>query len=620
MIGVFACLVAKDERPIQERHPRAVAKLEAAIARRTLGATVQATGGFLAVHGCSVDPDGEMGHLQQRQSVGRSALDVVVAVSACLTNRARLADELGLNSDSRKEGDVIAAGYLRWGPEDLGTRLAGEYAMAIWDPAARRIICYRDKLGVRRLYYGSSSEPGVWVCSSSLSVLLQCGLVSGKYDGEYFRRYLIAGPPAFASAETPLAEMRCVRPGHFLMYADGVVREHRYWRPEMRPRARLRRREDYYELVRHLMTDAVRSRLPERGPIWMDLSGGMDSTSLVFLAHHLLRESEGSANRLVCRSIVHPSMPEYTELEFIRVAQETLNLDVRYETFEDIPLVAAPLDVPEVQPDEPTYRYLGLSENLTLRRRIAESGGQIHISGYGADNVFHPGTLLYMANLMKNLEFGRLYGDLRYWLDASDFTLYQLVVDKIIRPLFVRQRRIEATAVGPWLKSHANSEAAVYVEDTPLAEYRDAADTQAFHHICDGPKTVSFDHLFAVEGRFPFMDVDLVEGIMSFPPEERLQPPLPKGLLRGAMDQILPEVVLRKFHQPGGTMSLLLKLKRSRSDIRGFIGSSRLADMGLVAPGVLTEHFERIVQGDKGHLDSFAKWLTAEFWLRHSLE
>ena len=261
---------------------------------------------------------------------------------------------------------------------------------------------------------------------------------------------------------------------------------------------------------------------------------------------------------------------------------------------------------------------MGLAENLVLRQRIAESGGRIHISGYGADNVFHAGTLLYMGNLARRLELRRFYADLRYWLDASDFTLYQLVMEKMVQPHRVRRRLIDAEAVGPWIVGGGSGERAVYVDDPPLVEFCDAADTQAFHHICDGPKTVHFDHLFSeVEGRFPFMDADLVEGMMAIPPEERLRPPLPKGLLRGAMADVLPEMVLTKFHQPGGTMSLLLKLKRSAAHIRALIGRSHLADMGVVVPEVLREHFERIIQGDKSRVDSFVKWLTAEFWLCH---
>jgi asparagine synthase (glutamine-hydrolysing) len=79
---------------------------------------------------------------------------LIVVSDARLDNRAQLSATLGLEAQGRSttDAELIAHAYRRWGV-DCAAHLLGDFAFVVWDPAERRLLCIRDHMGARPLYY-----------------------------------------------------------------------------------------------------------------------------------------------------------------------------------------------------------------------------------------------------------------------------------------------------------------------------------------------------------------------------------------------------------------------------------------------------------------------------------
>src|SRR5262245_29134637 len=79
---------------------------------------------------------------------------IVVVADARIDNRDDLIAALGLAQTADHVGDheLIARAYEKWG-EECVAQLVGDFAFALWDPRRRRLLCARDPMGIRPLYY-----------------------------------------------------------------------------------------------------------------------------------------------------------------------------------------------------------------------------------------------------------------------------------------------------------------------------------------------------------------------------------------------------------------------------------------------------------------------------------
>lgn len=200
--------------------------------------------------------------------------DIRVVLDGYVANLDELREAVGIDGEPEA---LIALAYRRWGcsfPE----KLAGAFAIALWDERERLGLLVRDPIGVKPLYYAPwgdgvlfASEPKaifavdgfpVRLGPSSLSILLQ--------------------PRLARAGETPLRDLFEVRPGTMLACRPGSLREIRYWALRSAPH------EESYpatvEHVRALLEESVRGATRGQDRCAAMLSGGLDSTAVAALA------------------------------------------------------------------------------------------------------------------------------------------------------------------------------------------------------------------------------------------------------------------------------------------------------------------------------------------------
>jgi asparagine synthase (glutamine-hydrolysing) len=127
-----------------------------------------------------------------------------------LDNREELLGQLSHNlKDDDTDIAIIAAAVDHWG-ETTFSRIVGDWAMSIWDPARKELILARDYMGVRRLFYYATGPRVIW--SSQLEPLVFAGN-QFQLCNEYIAGYLALYPDPDL---TPYREIRSVAPGHFV--------------------------------------------------------------------------------------------------------------------------------------------------------------------------------------------------------------------------------------------------------------------------------------------------------------------------------------------------------------------------------------------------------------------
>ena len=213
------------------------------------------------------------------QPVTNETDDVVCVFNGELYNFQQLREELRDHS-IRGTGDtpVLPHAYEENGP-DFVRRLEGMFAFALWDRSRERLVLARDRLGKKPLVWTRLAD-GTLAFASELKALLRLPDVRRDVDMAALDAYLAL--QYVPGDSTGIAGIHRVPPGHMLLAEGESQRIERYWTPApaaLSPRSD----EDWLELVRAAVRDAVTERLAADVPLGALLSGGIDSSVVVSL-------------------------------------------------------------------------------------------------------------------------------------------------------------------------------------------------------------------------------------------------------------------------------------------------------------------------------------------------
>ena len=169
---------------------------------------------------------------------------------------------------SETDTEVILEAYREWG-EDCVRRFVGMWAFAIWDSHERRLLCSRDRFGVKPFYYRLDGDRLAF--ASEPRAFRHDRL---EPNPTVIRDYLEQSYLDHTD-ETFFAGIRSLPPAHNLTFDAKGLRLSRYWRLEPgEPPA------DPAEAVRAAFLDAIRLHLRSDVPVGTCLSGGIDSSAI----------------------------------------------------------------------------------------------------------------------------------------------------------------------------------------------------------------------------------------------------------------------------------------------------------------------------------------------------
>jgi asparagine synthase (glutamine-hydrolysing) len=443
-------------------------------------------------------------------------------------NRLDLADEFGLPAET----DVpvlLAEGYAVCGPS-LFERLRGDFALLLWDVGAGSGAVVRDQLGGRALYLHRVG--GAVAFATELADLIELLPSRPAPDDVAVAHWLL--PSVLPEERTLFAGVEEVPPATSLLLGPEGARACRYWAPRFEQQRGLSVAEASAQ-TRELLTRAVERRAGEAAGTGVLLSGGIDSASIAGISCGRLAEERRPRRAY---SAVFPRHPEIDEGPLIASVAAHNGLAATAIETEPGGLLAAAapyIETWQTPPPTPNLSFL-----RPLLDRAAADGVRVLQDGEGGDAVFW-----YSAPLVaERLRRGRL---LSAWSLAGSFPEYGVPTTWRRRLSQLRQwgrRRDFSPSPQPWLAIDPSLLEAR--EPEPLAAGAEWWTAKVAGILGPGSRmahdtTRRNGALSGIEPRHPLLDVDLIEGVLSFPPELAFERRFNRPVLREAVAGLVPD-------------------------------------------------------------------------------
>lgn len=461
--------------------------------------------------------------------VGDVRLDERDALVAALRGTRGADPALAAPPESTNDDLLVLAAYRAWGDAALG-RLRGDFSFAIWDAPRGRLVCARDGLGVRPLFFAALES--AFICSNSLTAVRAHPAVTRALHEPAVVSFLQWGFNVDTTTTT-FADIRRLAPGHAIAVtvAGGAGRPWRHWRfPEPAP-LRLRRDSDYVEQFRELLDAAVLDRL--RGPtVSIQLSGGLDSPALAATIHRV-------SPSVAIKAYTFTARWAFDDQEGRLAANVAAGVRAEHVIYDDVFTPLEHLDDAAFRTPEPLDEF----SIVPSRRLWADAAGHSRVMFIGEDGdaLLRPPGLLTTLGQWPLRDVLTSY--FRFVAIRRRLPHIGLWLQKRLRGVPIRW---PGPPLPPWVRADAADRAGVQQMPIPL-QHPSRPD---MHELLTGPlwqcvqETDAFDYMRQpVEVRWPLLDQRLIEFAAAIPPVPWCQK---KELLRVAFrDELPPEIIAR---------------------------------------------------------------------------
>ncbi|WP_242887284.1 lasso peptide isopeptide bond-forming cyclase [Actinomadura litoris] len=450
-----------------------------------------------------------------------------------------------------------------------------------------------DAAGLRLVFHARAG--GVTVAADRADTL--AALTGAALDERQVAARLL-WPLPHPLLHTPLWRgVEGVEPGaHLLVEPDGRAKTRRWWTaPEaVRPLATAA------DEVAAALTAAVDARTAGGGVVSCDLSGGLDSTSICFLA------ARGEAE--VVASTWPGRDPADEDLAWARRAAAHLpGVEHAVWPAEDASLVYEGLLEIDDPLDEPGIGVMDRARMLDHVPRLVARGSRLHLTGIGGDHVAWCSEAHYHGLLRRRplLALRRLRGfrALFDWPLApaaralADGRPYRRWLLDAAGDLRASARPTVAGALGwdtaprlfDWVTPEAAEAAAQVLREAartaePLAP--DRGQHLDLHSIRACTRIIrQWERMSARAGlpmASPFLDDRVIEACLAVRAEDRVTPWRYKPLLVAAMRGVVPAECLARANKAEASMDAADGLRAHSPDLMELCEDSRLARLGLV--------------------------------------
>ena len=518
-----------------------------------------------------------------------------------LYNLPELRRRLDLKTDTSSP-QVILEGYRRRG-EALFTQLNGDFAIVLQDRRLGRIIAARDPLSLRPLYYVKSR--GQYRFARSIDELLQIRDVKKSPNFRALRRFIHLR--AIGYEETLYEGIFRVPPAHILRIdRSGTPSLRRYWFPEeitLRYDLSIAEAAERFEA---LFGRAILRRKGALSETAFELSGGLDSSSVLVQASSLLPRKPLDAYSL--------TFPRYDcdESGYLESFDSSFPLHRhRFEITDDsLPDISSTLPYHPHWPQTTTFGMY-----LPMFKRMQADGKQIILSGQGGDHLLG-GDLCLLGDLLRR----RRIRDFLKELPALHHAPFRPTLACTLPPGLVNPfKRFKAR-----LSPREGSEVFEPIEDLfALRELDSPLRRHALAPLLDAGEIllrdanlfqVAREH-FGLEYRHPFFDKELVEFLLSLPPEYKYSRGWNKLLLRYTLAERLPPAILSRRDK--ADFAEVLRARIARSDPQRFFRKSILVAEGLLSASELQRLHHAWQRQNRSTLPRLWALFNLEHWYRH---
>lgn len=482
-------------------------------------------------------------------------------------------------------------------------RLNGMFGIAVWDENEGALYLYRDRAGIKPLYYAQTARGLVF--GSEIKALLAHPDVSRDPDLIALHHYFsLKNTPA---PRTAFAAVKQLRPGEMLTWKAGKIAIARWWSVPMASNTTISEADAAQE-VRRLLEDSVRLQMQSDVPFGAYLSGGVDSSSVVALMARM------SDRPIKTFTMVYDQ--GFTGKDADRLHAQTVA--DRYKTdhhefhvkYGDLP---AAVEQVIRSFDEP---FSGVISTFFITKLIAEHV-KVCLSGDGADEVFGsyigPRSAEALA-LRRQIRAGTLAASSEVTAAMGEFAAKTDYLDRILdRGDEAAQRAAQYIATdeqnraiySPKMRAATDGASTddlvrLVLRDAPTDDPVNRALRIDFETLLPDQVLPFVDRLsmaHSVEVRPPFLDHRLIEFAAGLPGRMKVKNGRIKHVLKEAVRGLIPDAILDRpkegFLMPVNAWIL----EHLRDFVESTLAPAKLAKHGLLdadaVAGLLQDHYAR---------------------------
>lgn len=535
-----------------------------------------------------------------------------------LDNRDDLLPRLGdsLRGDTG-DAAIARAAYERWGADGL-VHLVGDWSAVIRDKVNRTIVLASDFAGVRPLYYHVRAGRVRW--SGRLQPLVEATGIS-ELDEQYVAGFLTFGG---CPNRTPYKGIYSVPPGHAVCVSSEGTSVRRFWELPVGDEVRYASRRRYEEQLRALFREAVAVRLQTESPVLAELSGGLDSSSVVCVANHLMRSGAVAAPSLTGLSFVwRDSLDE----PFIREVESHCGIEGVHISTHAVPLVTetqAGNALPEAF--QPLRTSVAAAANRLGAKTILTGQNGDLVTGNWFDDS------LQVAASLRRLRIGRAFEEALAWSKILRRPVQQVLWRSLraALPPAVAPAGVYAAADGSYAPRNVETSlAAGFGGRTGLSEsgglfskeWMQAPPERRKHFrvlstMLELRQLQTCEQLQHLDYTHPFAHRPLVEFLMAVPADVLCRPGEPRRLLRSALSDLWP-AKLRGRRSKGLFNAPWQEALRpvARALLKG--GRLQLVERGFVDLTSVLSRMERLTAGLECNEAQLRQIILLELWLRN---
>jgi len=448
----------------------------------------------------------------------------------------------GYSFTSSCDVEVIVNLYLEYGTALLH-KLNGQFAFALYDQRSRCLFLARDHFGICPLFYTMVSDGLLF--ASEIKALLKHPQVSRGVSLTGLDQMFSL--PGNVSPQTMFRDISCLKPGHFMVVKDTFARQQEYWDLDYPTLSEpLKRMPDAYyeERLEELLLQSVRYRLNADVPVGFYLSGGLDSSLIGAMMRKVGDKSYASF------SIVFPGDDEIDESRYQKILSRHVQSD-HNEVIFDSEEVQRRLETAVFHAETPLRETYNTC-SLALSEKVREKKVKVILSGEGSDEFLggyfgyrfdnhrkHNGNghgVKQVEDLLDEEIRERLWGDAGFFYENNEREL-----EATKRALYSDVLNEEFEGFDCFRQSFVNKGMLRDRHPFDKRSYLDLKLRLSDHLISDHCDRVAYAN--SVEGRYPFMDIDLVEFMKTIPHDLKLNDLVEKYILKKISGKYVPQEI-----------------------------------------------------------------------------
>ncbi|MCX7711492.1 MAG: asparagine synthase (glutamine-hydrolyzing) [Clostridia bacterium] len=435
---------------------------------------------------------------------------------------------------SNSDTEVLLISYIEWGPQCV-EYLNGIYAFGIWSEKDQSLFLARDRFGVKPLFYALRGSSLLF--ASELKTLLTHSYIKPEVDAEGLSEIFALGP-----ARTPghgvFKNVNEIKPAHCALYDSNGLHIRRYWSFESHPHTDTLN--ETVSRVRELVYDSIERQFVADVPVCTFLSGGLDSSAITAMAANFFKKT--GKPQLHTYSIDYQDNDIYftpnafqpnSDAPWVKRMSDEFGT-THHNIVIDTPMLVSALEGATLAKDLPGMA--DIDSSLWLFCREIKKDATVALSGECADEIFGGYPWFHREDMLNSSTFPwSRFPEERTRLLSSE------VKTAIKAEEYISRRYQETLDEVPRLAGESGIEAR-------RREIFYLNITWFMQTLLDRKDRMSMST--GLEVRVPYCDHRLAQYVWNIPWEMKSLGGREKGILRRALEGLLPDDVLYRKKSP----------------------------------------------------------------------